>query len=728
VQVTIRRLALLSVTAVLASLLSSPASASELSGWGATREEAFGRLHATRALVESGDLAGAAAAAAELADVTVQPLSTASAQPTMPFGDLVGAVEQADGMVRRAVDLGAVDPADVQRRVAELIRAGHPSAPASRADAAVDQAALYQAALLVAGAIDRALVSDWPPGLASTSATVGCDVLDQHPAVCIGGSGANRYEKDYALQIDLGGDDVYANAAGGADRATNGLAVSVALDLGGNDRYETSVPAATGAKAVQGAGIAGVGMLVDAGGNDVYSAISAKAGSPAQGQGFGSLGFGMLADLGGSDSYRVASLGPSVGFSPAAGQSYAVLGGAVLLDEDGNDTYVLEALPTTSVNQDGAVVPGRPYAQGQGFTGFPAGAVFADGGGDDSVLLHAASGPVSDNETQPVAEPSAGVEGAGYGFLGGASVVLTGGGKTTWTVRAHAQAPFHSLGADADAFGVGELGYGALHDGGGDDVYAVEASAPAIQKTVATAGCGCLGALAQAQGGPVGINAAGFGGGGEGILEDAAGNDRYASVATSEATAAATDERPDPPPGTQTTSVATAGPAEAVSQGIGSLGGAGFLLDHSGNDTYESRTSSIASATSTSTAGTPEDASAESGAAISRAQAVGVTGGYGELRDLGGSDAYRSSNISTATASPPVYEGPGQARSSVQGSVDLLPVQGLETVGGFAWFSDTDGGPTDVLTAEPADPACTGTRGQATWRDCGRELGLGFLG
>ncbi|HEV3475261.1 MAG TPA: hypothetical protein VG602_07845, partial [Actinomycetota bacterium] len=220
-------------------------------------------------------------------------------------------------------------------------------------------------------------------------------------------------------------------------------------------------------------------------------------------------------------------------------------------------------------------------------------------------------------------------------------------------------------------------------------------------------------------------NAGGFGGGGTGILEDVAGDDRYISVATSEATARAVDERTDPPPGARATSLATAAQAEAVSQAIGSLGGAGFLLDHSGNDSYDSRTSSVAAAESTSAGSS--DASAESALAISRAQAVGITGGYGELRDAGGTDAYRSTNISSATANPPVSETPGQARSSVQGSADLQPVQGLDTIGGFASFADLDGGPPDVLAAVPADAACQGSRGQAAWRDCGRELAVGLV-
>ncbi|HEV3474279.1 MAG TPA: hypothetical protein VG602_02825, partial [Actinomycetota bacterium] len=498
VRTTIKRLAVLSITVVVATALPAPASTSRFAAWQARRDDAFERLHVTRALVQTGGLSGAVRAAAGLANVGIDSKAPPAPGPSEPFGDLVAAVERAEETVRRAVDLAAVDPADVQQHVTRLIEAGGGSVPAA-ADAAVDQSALYQAAFVIAAAVDQTLRSELPSGhAAGTAVTVGCEVLDQHPALCIGGSGANRYEKDYALLVDLGGDDVYANSAGGADPTRNGLGVSIVLDLAGADRYETSLPAASGARAVQGAGVAGVGMLVDAGGNDTYAATSTTGGVPAQGQGFGSLGFGMLADLAGQDSYRVASLGPAVGFSPAAGQAYGVLGAGVLVDGGGNDAYALEALPSSSVNQDGVLVVGKPYVQGQSFTGFPAAAVLADTAGDDIVLMQARTAPVADDETRPVAEPSAGVEGAGYGFLGGASVVLTGGGKTTWTATAVARAPFGSLGADADAFGVGELGYGALHDAGGDDAYVVEAISRAVQRTVVRTGCGCVDALAQA--------------------------------------------------------------------------------------------------------------------------------------------------------------------------------------------------------------------------------------
>jgi hypothetical protein len=43
--------------------------------------------------------------------------------------------------------------------------------------------------------------------------------------------------------------------------------------------------------------------------------------------------------------------------------------------------------------------------------------------------------------------------------------------------------------------------------------------------------------------------------------------------------------------------------------------------------------------------------------------------------------------------------------------------------GSSAIFLDADGGLSDTFTATPSTAACTGTRGQGQWVDCG---GAGF--
>src|SRR5207245_3444341 len=100
-----------------------------------------------------------------------------------------------------------------------------------------------------------------------------CSVVDEPPALCIGGSGNSTYNKDYALLIDLGGDDLYTNSAGGADPGVpvngtgSGLPVSIVLDLGGNDRYDP-VLTPGGSRVVEGSAyFGGIGMLVDAAGD-----------------------------------------------------------------------------------------------------------------------------------------------------------------------------------------------------------------------------------------------------------------------------------------------------------------------------------------------------------------------------------------------------------------------------------------------------------------------------
>src|SRR5262249_18442318 len=87
--------------------------------------------------------------------------------------------------------------------------------------------------------------------------------------VVVGGSGPNAYRGDFALIIDLGGDDHYYRTAGGAHGRER--PVSVSIDLAGDDRYQATEPFA------QGAALMGVGLLVDRQGNDRYTAMESFA-------------------------------------------------------------------------------------------------------------------------------------------------------------------------------------------------------------------------------------------------------------------------------------------------------------------------------------------------------------------------------------------------------------------------------------------------------------------
>ena len=96
------------------------------------------------------------------------------------------------------------------------------------------------------------------------------------------------HTENAALLIDLGGDDVYTNNAGGCGR--NG-GVAVCIDHAGNDKY-----LAPDSSYVQGFGFLGVGMLVDLAGNDVYKAKHFS-------QGVGIMGVGVLWDKAGNDTF-----------------------------------------------------------------------------------------------------------------------------------------------------------------------------------------------------------------------------------------------------------------------------------------------------------------------------------------------------------------------------------------------------------------------------------------
>ena len=179
--------------------------------------------------------------------------------------------------------------------------------------------------------------------------------------IVVSGFGNDTLRSDAALEVDLGGDDVYLNNAGATsfDRP-----VSVCLDLAGNDRYE-----APASNYVQGFGFMGVGMLVDLAGNDVYKAKHFSQGVGIMGvgvlwdkagddtfsahtfcQGAGMFGLGMLLDDSGDDVYDCASNGQG---------SATTLGLGILSDLEGNDKY---RLACDSTKDAMGAIPG--YGQG----------------------------------------------------------------------------------------------------------------------------------------------------------------------------------------------------------------------------------------------------------------------------------------------------------------------------------------------------------------------------
>jgi hypothetical protein len=236
-------------------------------------------------------------------------------------------------------------------------------------------------------------------------------------AVVIGGRGRNVWrDRQPAILIDLGGDDVHQNAAGashGAERPACAV-----LDLAGDDAWETTADAA------QGVGLLGVGLLIDVAGDDRYLGLDWA-------QGAGLLGVGVLIDGGGNDRYRARHLAQGAG----------AWGAGLLIDLGGDDLF--EA---------------RAHAQGLGLPG--AVGVLHDAGGDDRYWAKGGS---------PTGYGTAGVfdawsQGCGLGLRwlqsGGVGALVDDGGADDREAGNFAQG------------GGYYFGWGLLHDRGrSDDVH-----------------------------------------------------------------------------------------------------------------------------------------------------------------------------------------------------------------------------------------------------------------
>jgi len=154
--------------------------------------------------------------------------------------------------------------------------------------------------------------SEVPPGV---TGTVLYSEQTSYGRIIIGGAGPNTYELDhqFALVIDLGGDDHYRGMIASSSDADSGNAV--VIDLTGNDTYDGSaLGLATGRL--------GVGLLIDQSGNDVYHLDMGSGGA-----GFG--GLGILFDAKGNDVYLGSRMT----------QGAAIAGFGLLFDAAGDDRY-----------------------------------------------------------------------------------------------------------------------------------------------------------------------------------------------------------------------------------------------------------------------------------------------------------------------------------------------------------------------------------------------------
>lgn len=163
--------------------------------------------------------------------------------------------------------------------------------------------------------------------------------------IAIGGPGNNRYEGDYAVIIDLGGDDSYYLNKGLQPLAKNNF--SCIIDLSGNDFYSSNSDFTLagslfnsgfifdksgddvyqGRNITLGSAICGIGLLYDEAGNDTYHGVSFCVGA-------GCFGVGSLVDREGNDFYIANSYSQAFGMTEGIG---------TIVDNKGNDSYLVDA-------------------------------------------------------------------------------------------------------------------------------------------------------------------------------------------------------------------------------------------------------------------------------------------------------------------------------------------------------------------------------------------------
>jgi hypothetical protein len=306
----------------------------------------------------------------------------------------------------------------------------------------IDRRAMHTASVIVQKGVEEAVEA-----LRTVPVETGDGILFEgavdHGTVIVGGMGSNVYDGDYAVIIDLGGDDHYRG------RCASGIGIiskpfGVVIDLSGDDTYTSDRVCNLGS------GIFGCGVLFDAEGNDVYRASHNSLAA-------GLFGTGVLIDRQGRDLY-------DGGYCT---QGAALVGSGILYDGGGDDVF-------------------RSFDWTQGFGSVFGYGVLISKGGDD---IYAAGGrythaPLRPNDYRSFAQ------GFGMGFRpdagGGVGFLYDTGGNDFYNAEVYAQATsyWYSIGMLLDragndyynacqySQGAGiHLSIGILMDEGGNDHY-----------------------------------------------------------------------------------------------------------------------------------------------------------------------------------------------------------------------------------------------------------------
>ncbi|MCA1814281.1 MAG: hypothetical protein LC624_10095, partial [Halobacteriales archaeon] len=492
-------------------------------------------------------------APAVLPEVPSAPLADAVADAYAAYALPAPSAAEREAMAAQEAGL---DPA-VARAASRLLESLLAHAPLARG--APGMPVLEGSALRIARAADA--LADALRGAPPAPARGAFLFQDPLGLVLVGDAGSNTYAGNHAgtvfilpsvnlLTIDLGGDDVYTDNAGGAYPLSmcmeyakrtdpfgfehtsysvippdpgdprlglcgNGVAAAATIDLGGDDAYDASGSFARDAHlAAQGGGIAqGIGLLVDLAGDDRYASRMDDTGVAAQAvQGGGGMhgftGFGFLLDLGqGRDAYLAeqGTVYDPVQFSQQRAQG---AGEGILLDDGGDDTYTtLQHGPADSWQMAQANIgelldlggDDVYLAQQLGLTGSVQGVQ-----GDDGLLLEMAGDDVYRAEQACGPGPCFWQNVQGSAEAGGSGELVDIGGDDAYIAISDGEQHNQASGVLAPT---------VLVDLAGDDLY-YDVQTGAAQYAQA-AGKGALSVLLDAQG--------------IGLLVDLAGDDRYAS-------------------------------------------------------------------------------------------------------------------------------------------------------------------------------------------------------
>jgi hypothetical protein len=320
--------------------------------------------------------------------------------------------------------------------------------------------------------------------------------------IAIGGPGDDVYRGDFAVIIDVGGNDVYQLSSPDR-RELKSQPIRCIIDLSGDDVY-------TGGHKSIASAHCGISVLIDVKGDDTY-----RSGDFSQGS--ATFGFAVLHDQEGNDTYIAGQ----------NSQASASFGIGLLFDLDGHDLY-------------------QCHTQGQGFGATRGLGLLVDHRGNDQ---YAASSPIVD-ALRYDSHFLTFTQGAALGYRplasGGIGILCDREGNDTYSTDIYGQgtAYWFGLGALIDlrgedryqayqyAQGSGvHLATGLLHDLEGDDLYASHG---------VSQGCGhdvALGVLIDEGGHDTySVESLSLGGGNANAVSlfvDRAGNDSYIARNTS---------------------------------------------------------------------------------------------------------------------------------------------------------------------------------------------------